>query len=67
VNRQAEAANQASCQRIEASGGSQLLVPSEVQRDAWRHAMRLVWQQLEAQIGSDMLKAAQTVNRKQRG
>lgn len=66
VNRQAEAANQADRQRIEASGSSQVTVLSEEQRDAWRHAMRPVWQQFEAQIGSDVLKAAQTVNRKQR-
>ncbi|WP_372875471.1 TRAP transporter substrate-binding protein [Pseudomonas sp.] len=66
VNRQAEAANQADRQRIEASGSSQVTVLSEAQRDAWRQAMRPVWQQFEAQIGSDVLKAAQTVNRKQR-
>ena len=66
VNRQAEAANQADRQRIEASGRSQLITLDEQQREAWRQAMRPVWQQFEAQIGSDVLKAAQTVNRKQR-
>ena len=66
VNRQAEAANQADRQRIEASGSSRLITLDEQQREAWRQAMRPVWQQFEAQIGSDVLKAAQTVNRKQR-
>lgn len=66
VNRQAEAANQADRQRIEASGRSRLITLDEQQREAWRQAMRPVWQQFEAQIGSDVLKAAQTVNRKQR-
>ncbi|MNE41663.1 Bacterial extracellular solute-binding protein, family 7 [compost metagenome] len=66
MNRQAEAANQADRQRIEASGRSRLITLDEQQREAWRQAMRPVWQQFEAQIGSDVLKAAQTVNRKQR-
>lgn len=66
VNRQAEAANQADRQRIEASGSSRLITLDEQQREAWRQAMQPVWQQFEAQIGSDVLKAAQTVNRKQR-
>lgn len=66
VNRQAEAANQADRQRIEASGSSRLITIDEQQREAWRQAMQPVWQQFEAQIGSDVLKAAQTVNRKQR-
>jgi C4-dicarboxylate-binding protein DctP len=66
VNRQAEAANQADRQRIEASGSSRLITLDEPQREAWRQAMQPVWQQFEAQIGNDVLKAAQTVNRKQR-
>jgi len=66
VNRQAEAANQADRQRIEASGSSRLITLDEQQREAWRQAMQPVWQQFEAQIGSDVMKAAQTVNRKQR-
>lgn len=66
VNRQAEAANQADRQRIAASASSQLTVLSDEQRDAWRQAMRPVWQRFEAAIGSDVIKAAQAVNRKQR-
>ena len=66
VNRQAEAANQADRQRIEASGSSQLISLDAQQREAWRAAMRPVWQRFEAEIGADVMRAAQTVNRKQR-
>lgn len=66
VNRQAEAANQADRQRIIDSGRSQVITLSAEQRQAWRDAMQPVWQQFEAQIGSDVIKAAQTVNRKKR-
>ncbi|MBL0952394.1 MAG: TRAP transporter substrate-binding protein [Pseudomonas sp.] len=66
VNKQAEAANQADRQRIIDSGRSQLITLSSEEREAWRDAMRPVWQQFESVIGSDVIKAAQTVNRKQR-
>jgi len=66
VNKQAEAANQADRQRIIDSGRSQLITLSNEEREAWRNAMRPVWQQFESVIGSDVIKAAQTVNRKQR-
>lgn len=66
VNRQAEADNLADRQRIEASGVSQVLSLNAEQREAWRSAMRPVWQRFEIEIGADVLKAAQTVNRKQR-
>ena len=36
------------------------------QRQAWRDAMRPVWEQFQGQIGRDVIKAAQTVNRKHR-
>lgn len=66
VNQQAEAANQANRQRIEASGRSRVIVLDAQQRDAWRQAMQPVWQQFEAAIGADVLSAAQAVNRKRR-
>ena len=66
VNHQAEAANQADRQRIEASGNSLVLTLNAEQREAWRAAMRPVWQRFEAEIGADVMRAAQTVNRKQR-
>jgi len=66
VNKQAEAANQADRQRIVDSGRSQVINLTAEQRQAWRDAMRPVWEQFQGQIGSDVIKAAQTVNRKQR-
>lgn len=66
VNKQAEAANQADRQRIVDSGRSQVINLTAEQRQAWRDAMRPVWEQFQGQIGSDVIKAAQTVNRKHR-
>ncbi len=64
VNRQAEAANQADRARIAAASGSQVITLNAEQREAWRQAMQPVWQQFEGAIGADVMKAAQTVNRK---
>ncbi|MGE8498023.1 MAG: TRAP transporter substrate-binding protein [Pseudomonas sp.] len=66
VNQQAEAANQQDRQRIEAAGTTKVIALTPEQREAWRAAMRPVWQQFEGSIGADVMKAAQTVNRKQR-
>ena len=66
VNRQAEAANLADRKRIESAKGTQVIALSDEQRDAWRQAMQPVWQQFEAAIGRDVIKAAQTVNRNKR-
>nr|WP_280056795.1 TRAP transporter substrate-binding protein [Pseudomonas chengduensis] len=66
VNKQAEAANQADRQHIVDSGRSQVINLTAEQRQAWRDAMRPVWEQFQGQIGSDVIKAAQTVNRKHR-
>ena len=66
VNKQAEAANQDDSQRIVDSGRSQVINLTAEQRQAWRDAMRPVWEQFQGQIGSDVIKAAQTVNRKHR-
>lgn len=66
VNKQAEADNQADRQRIIDSGRSQVISLTPEQRLAWREAMRPVWTQFEEQIGKDVIKAAQTVNRKNR-
>lgn len=66
VNRHAEASNQEDRRQIEASGKSQVITLTPEQREAWRSAMRPVWQQFEGAIGADVMKAAQTVNRKQR-
>lgn len=66
VNKQAEADNERDRQRIIESGHSKLISLTPEQRQAWREAMRPVWQQFEAVIGEDVIRAAETVNRKKR-
>ncbi len=65
VNRAAEEANQAHRERIRQAGTSQIIELTAAERDAWREAMRPVWKEFEPVIGADIIKAAQTVNRKQ--
>ncbi|GAB6387716.1 C4-dicarboxylate TRAP substrate-binding protein DctP [Stutzerimonas marianensis] len=66
VNRAAEEANQADRERIRKAGTSEIIELTPEQREAWRDAMRPVWKEFESDIGADIIKAAQTVNRKQR-
>ena len=66
VNRAAEEANQADRERIRKAGTSEIIELTPEQREAWREAMRPVWKEFEPVIGADIIKAAQTVNRKQR-
>ncbi|WP_437420344.1 TRAP transporter substrate-binding protein [Stutzerimonas chloritidismutans] len=66
VNRAAEEANQADRERIRKAGTSEIIELTPEQREAWREAMRPVWKEFEPAIGADIIKAAQTVNRKQR-
>jgi len=66
VNRAAEEANQTDRTRIINAGTSEIIELTPEQREAWREAMRPVWQQFESLIGEDIIKAAQAVNRKQR-
>ena len=66
VNRAAEDANQADRERIRQAGTSEIIVLTPQEREAWREVMRPVWQEFESVIGEDIIKAAQTVNRKQR-
>jgi C4-dicarboxylate-binding protein DctP len=63
VNREAEELNARDRQRLLAAG-NQIVGLSAEQRAAWRAAMQPLWQEYEAKIGSDMLRAAQTVNRR---
>lgn len=65
VNQQAEALNKAERERVRQAGTSEIITLTAEEREAWRNAMRPVWKQFEAEIGPDIVKAAETVNRKQ--
>lgn len=65
VNRAADEANQRDRHRIVEAGTSQIIELTPEEREAWRDAMRPVWQQFEEAIGKDILQAAEAVNRKQ--
>ena len=62
VNKQAEALNQASRQRIADSGNSKIISLTPEQRELWREAMRPVWKKFESAIGTDVIEAAEQAN-----
>ena len=66
VNRAAEQQNQADRERLLAGGKAQLTSLDAATRDAWREAMRPVWQQFEEQIGKDVIGAAERAIRRNR-
>ncbi|MDP9938906.1 DctP family TRAP transporter solute-binding subunit [Ectopseudomonas alcaliphila] len=63
VNLEAETLNARDRQHLVATGNQVVSLNSE-QRAAWRAAMQPLWQEYEGKIGSDVLRAAQTVNRR---
>ncbi len=65
VNRQAEALNEKAKQNIIDTGKSEILVLTDEQRNAWRDAVRPAWKKFEAEIGPDLIKAAEAANRAQ--
>lgn len=64
VNEDAEALNRRGREQLLAAGQARLLSLSPAEREAWRSVMQPLWKQYEAQIGADVLRAAQTVNRR---
>ena len=64
VNLEAERLNQADRERIRQAGTSEIITLSAEERRAWRDAMRPVWRQFEAEIGTDVIKAAEAVQRR---
>lgn len=62
VNRQAEALNAQAKQDIIATGKSEILVLTDAQRNAWRDAVRPAWKKFEAEIGADLIEAAEAAN-----
>ncbi|WP_415845573.1 TRAP transporter substrate-binding protein [Stutzerimonas zhaodongensis] len=64
VNAEAASINQRERERILASGSSTLVTLTPEQRQAWRDKMQPVWKSFEAHIGTDVMRAALTVNRR---
>lgn len=64
VNKAAEAINRRDRERLQASGKARLIELTPEEQVAWREAMQPVWKSYEQEIGLDVLRAAQTVNRR---
>lgn len=62
VNKQAEALNQGDKQRIIDAKTSEIIELTPEQRNEWREAMKPVWKKFEAEIGPDLIKAAEAAN-----
>lgn len=65
VNKQAEALNQGDKQRIIEAKTSEIIELTPEQRNEWREAMKPVWKKFEAEIGPDLIKAAEASNQAQ--
>ncbi|WIF68515.1 TRAP transporter substrate-binding protein [Metapseudomonas otitidis] len=64
VNKEAEAMNEKDREKVIAAGRAKVITLTPEEREAWRQVMMPVWKKYEAEIGADVLRAAQTVNRK---
>ena len=64
VNKDAERLNRQGREQLVGAGRARVIALSKDERAAWRSAMQPLWKQYEAEIGADMLRAAQTVNRR---
>ena len=62
VNKQAEALNQESRQRIINAGSSEIIQLTPEQREEWRKAMQPVWKKFEGDIGKELIDAAISSN-----
>lgn len=62
VNRQAEALNQAAKQHIIEAGTSEIIQLTPEQRNMWREAVKPVWAKFQAEIGEDLITAAEAAN-----
>jgi len=63
VNRQAEALNQSAKQKIIDAKTSEVIELTSEQRAEWRKAMLPVWEKFSAEIGPDLIKAADDSNK----
>lgn len=64
VNKAAEAINRRDRELLQTAGKTTLVELNPEEQAAWREAMQPVWKSYEQEIGPDVLRAAQTVNRR---
>lgn len=64
INQEAEALNQNAREQVLAGGRTKVISLTAEEKAIWRTTMQPVWKIYEGEIGSDMLRAAQTVNRR---
>ena len=62
VNKLANELNEGDKQRILAAGTTEIITLTDEQRAKWREAMKPVWKKFEAEIGADLIKAAEASN-----
>ncbi len=62
VNRQAFELNEEHKQKILDEKTTEIIQLTPEQREEWREAMRPVWKKFEAEIGADLIKAAEAAN-----
>lgn len=62
VNKQADALNEGDKQRILEAKTTEIITLTPEQRNEWRDAMKPVWSKFEAEIGADLIKAADAAN-----
>ncbi|MNU76007.1 C4-dicarboxylate-binding periplasmic protein precursor [compost metagenome] len=65
VNKQAEQLNQGDKERIIAAKTTEIITLTPEERNQWRDAMKPVWKMFEADIGPDLISAAEASNKAQ--
>lgn len=65
VNKEAQQLNESDKQRILAAKTTEIITLTPEEREQWREAMKPVWKKFEADIGPDLISAAEAVNKAQ--
>jgi len=65
VNKEAQQLNESDKQRILAAKTTEIITLTPEEREQWREAMKPVWKKFEADIGPELISAAEAVNKAQ--
>ncbi|CAB1402954.1 TRAP transporter substrate-binding protein [Pseudomonas fluorescens] len=65
VNKEAQQLNESDKQRIVAAKTTEIITLTPEEREQWREAMKPVWKKFEADIGPELISAAEAVNKAQ--